>query len=142
MISFGFESSTSHLPKVRCDAREFQQVIFNLINNAVAAMEKTGGKLTFSAQIKYNMIKLDISDTGIGIPDRNKQFVFDPFFTTKKAGEGTGLGLSLCYGILRKYGGNITFSSVSKEDKPSDQSGSTFTVLIQTFLFSFFLLIF
>ena len=109
---------------------EFQQVIFNLINNAVAAMEQTGGKLTISAQVEKNMVKLDISDTGVGIPDKNKEFIFDPFFTTKKVGEGTGLGLSLCYGIVKKYGGNITFSSISKEDNPDAQNGSTFTVLM------------
>jgi signal transduction histidine kinase len=69
-----------------------------------------------------------VADTGCGIPDRIKARVFDPFFTTKKVGEGTGLGLSLCYGIVTKYGGRIRFTSTSREDAPGAPSGTTFTV--------------
>ncbi len=118
------------LPDVRCDAREFQQVIFNLINNSIAAMEESGGKLTISAKVENNMVKIIVTDTGKGIPDNIKQHIFDPFYTTKKVGEGTGLGLSLCYGIVKKYKGNITFSSISKEDDPDLNSGSSFAVLL------------
>ncbi len=116
------------LPKVRGDSREFQQVIFNLINNSVAAMGDAGGTLTLSAGTEDTTVHLTVSDTGGGIPDKIKPRVFDPFFTTKKVGEGTGLGLSLCYGIVKKYGGKMSFTSVSSEDHPDQQSGTTFTV--------------
>ena len=119
------------LPKVRCDTREFQQVIFNLINNAIAAMKETGGTITLSAEEENRTVKIHVEDTGSGIPDDIKQYIFDPFFTTKKAGEGTGLGLSLCYGIVRKYDGNIQFRSVSATDEPNRKSGSVFTVIFQ-----------
>ena len=117
-----------NLSRVRGDAREFQQVIFNLVNNAIAAMEKGGGKLTISARTKGNWVHIVVSDTGIGIPEKNKRRIFDPFFTTQKVGKGTGLGLSLCYGIVEKYGGKMTFTSISAEDHPDKPSGSTFTV--------------
>ncbi|UCG53678.1 MAG: PAS domain-containing protein [Candidatus Latescibacterota bacterium] len=119
------------LPMVRGDTREFQQVIFNLINNSVAAMtarEDGSGKLTVSAQADNDWVHVSIADNGIGIPNRIKPQIFDPFFTTKKTGEGTGLGLSLCYGILKKYGGKISFSSVSAEDHPDWPTGTTFVV--------------
>ncbi len=115
------------LPKVRGDRREFQQVIFNLINNAMAAMEG-GGTLTLSARASDGWVHLDVTDTGEGIPERIQPNIFDPFFTTKKVGEGTGLGLSLCYGIVSKYGGTMTFSTVAAEDHPDSASGTTFTV--------------
>ena len=114
------------LPRVRGDAREYQQVIFNLINNSVAALEGAGGKLTLSARVDDDWVHVHIADTGSGIPERIKPQIFDPFFTTKKVGEGTGLGLSLCYGIVKKYGGKISFTSSSAEDYPNRPSGTTF----------------
>jgi PAS domain S-box-containing protein len=122
-----------NMPRVRGDSREFQQVIFNLINNAVAAMNGKDGTLTLSANQENGWINVDVSDTGTGISDKIKSRVFDPFFTTKKVGEGTGLGLSLCYGIVKKYGGRISFSSISQEDHPEQQSGTTFTVSLPVF---------
>ncbi len=117
-----------NLPRVRGDTREFQQVVFNLINNSMAAMNETGGTLTLSAYKKDGWVSLSVADTGIGIPDAVKPKIFDPFFTTKKVGEGTGLGLSLCYGIVKKYGGDIKFKSWSAENKPEGYTGTTFTV--------------
>jgi PAS domain S-box-containing protein len=119
-----------NLPRIRGDSREFQQVIFNLINNSVAAMNGKEGTITLSAHQENGWVTVNVSDTGAGIPDKIKSRVFDPFFTTKKVGEGTGLGLSLCYGIVKKYGGKISFSSISKEDHPDRQSGTTFTVFL------------
>jgi signal transduction histidine kinase len=115
------------LPRVRGDAREFQQVIFNLIINSVAAMEG-GGILVLEGQASEDWVSLSVTDTGVGIPHAVRGRIFDPFFTTKRVGEGTGLGLSLCYGIVKKYGGNISFSSVSAEEEPEGNSGTTFTV--------------
>jgi len=116
------------LPRVCGDSREYQQVVFNLINNAVAVMRDTGGTLTLAAEAEDGWVHLHVTDTGPGIPDRIKARVFDPFFTTKKVGEGTGLGLSLCYGIVTKHGGRITFTSSSLEDHPDGPSGTIFTV--------------
>ncbi len=116
------------LPRVRGDTREFQQVVFNLINNAVAAMETTGGLLTVKVRGEGDWVHLEVIDTGTGIADRIKPQIFDPFFTTKKVGEGTGLGLSLCYGIVKKYGGGISFSSSSAEDDPQKPTGTHFSV--------------
>jgi two-component system, NtrC family, sensor kinase len=116
------------LPRVCGDPREYQQVVFNLINNAVAAMRDEGGTLTLSASVEGDSVHLHVSDTGSGIPNRIKARVFDPFFTTKKVGEGTGLGLSLCYGIVTKYGGRMSFTSSSREDLPEAEPGTTFTV--------------
>ncbi len=116
------------LPRVQGDAREFQQVIFNLINNSVAAMGEQGGELKIAARADDGWVNVSVSDTGKGIPDKIKPRIFDPFFTTKKVGEGTGLGLSLCYGIVKKYGGKMSFVSVAAEDHPEKPSGTTFTV--------------
>jgi signal transduction histidine kinase len=122
------------LPRVSCDPREFQQIIFNLINNSVAAMREGGGTLIVSARTDDKCVEVSVSDTGIGIPDSIKPRVFDPFFTTKKVSEGTGLGLSLCYGIVNKYGGRITFTSTSREDGgSSDSAGTTFVVSLPIF---------
>jgi len=120
-----------HLPPIRSDAREFQQVIFNLVNNAIAAMKDLeSGVLTLSAWVESGRVCVRVTDTGPGIADQIKGRVFDPFFTTKKVGEGTGLGLSLCYGIVKKYGGSIDFFSHSAEDSPTDPAGTSFTVAI------------
>ena len=116
------------LPRVKGDPREFQQVLFNLINNSVAAIGDAGGVLTVSARPENGWVNVSVTDTGVGIPDRIKPQIFDPFFTTKKVGEGTGLGLSLCYGIVKKYGGKISFTSSSQEDYPERPSGTSFTV--------------
>ncbi len=116
------------LPRVCGDPREYQQVLFNLVNNAVAAMKDEGGTLRMSASAEDGWVRLRVSDTGSGIPDRIKTRVFDPFFTTKKVGEGTGLGLSLCYGIVTKHGGEISFTSSSRDDYPDATPGTTFTV--------------
>lgn len=120
-----------NLPNIRGDSREFQQVIFNLINNSVSAMKKTGGgTIGINAYESGQNVMIEITDTGEGIPNRIKQKIFDPFFTTKKVGEGTGLGLSLCYGIVAKFGGKIDFRSISADDYPGTQTGTTFIISI------------
>ena len=117
-----------NLPPVRGDTREFQQVIFNLINNAVDAMKDGGGMLTITAGAGDEYVNVKVADTGIGIPNRIERQIFDPFFTSKKVGQGTGLGLSLCYGIVSRYNGMITFESSSVEDNPGRMAGTVFTV--------------
>lgn len=99
------------LPKVCASPSEMQQVFLNLINNALDAMEKTGGKLDITTRVEGDRVVVDVADTGPGIPQANLGRIFDPFFTTKPVGKGTGLGLSICYGIIHKMGGEISVQS-------------------------------
>ena len=98
------------------------------INNSVSAIEGKDGVLTLSAWADDKWVYVRVADNGVGIPEKLKSKIFDPFFTTKKVGEGTGLGLSLCYGIINKYGGKIKLKSVSKVDHPDKPSGTSFTI--------------
>ena len=87
-----------------------QQVFLNLFLNAVQAMPDKG-TLRIKSYMENNSIRIDVSDSGIGIPEENLDKIFDPFFTTKEVGKGTGLGLSVSYGIIRKHHGRITVDS-------------------------------
>ncbi len=100
------------LPTVQASQSELQQVLLNLINNALDAMEKKGGRLDIISQMDEEFITIFVADNGPGIPRANLERVFDPFFTTKPVGKGTGLGLSICYGIVKKMGGDITVRSI------------------------------
>lgn len=102
---------TKGVPWVAMSPSEMQQVLLNLINNALDAMEKTGGTLDITTRYENGRVIVDVADTGEGIPQANLPRIFDPFFTTKPVGKGTGLGLSICYGIVRKLGGNIAVNS-------------------------------
>jgi len=99
------------LPAISASHSELQQVFLNLINNALDAMDKTGGNLDISARQDKDQILIAVTDNGPGIPKANLARIFDPFFTTKPVGSGTGLGLSICYGIIHKMGGEIKVSS-------------------------------
>jgi len=101
------------IPTVNVSPSEIQQVILNLINNSLDAMEKTGGNIDISTRINGSFVVVDVADNGPGIAKSNIQRIFDPFFTTKPVGKGTGLGLSICYGIIKKMGGDITVNSAS-----------------------------
>jgi len=96
----------SVLPGVRGDNNQLMQVFFNIISNAMDAMnEAGGGKLTIRTLRDRSSVVLLFSDTGPGIREPHR--VFDPFYTTKPVGKGTGLGLSICYGIVQEHGGKI-----------------------------------
>ncbi len=99
------------LPALRVSVTEVQQVLLNLINNALDAMEKTGGTLNIITRLENGRIVVEVADTGSGIPSSNLERIFEPFFTTKPVGKGTGLGLSICYGIVKKMGGDIDVES-------------------------------
>jgi two-component system NtrC family sensor kinase len=111
---------------IRADRNQLNQVIINLVINAVDAMERKG-TLTFRTYCDRGKRKgvkksgpagfayLEVSDTGCGIPDDNLPRIFDPFFTTKDPGKGTGLGLSTAYGMVQAHGGNIWVKETSKE---------------------------
>jgi two-component system, NtrC family, sensor kinase len=112
-----------NIPLIPISSTEFQQVLLNLINNAMDAMDKTEGKLNISTQQQDDDIIIIIADSGPGIPEVNLSKIFDPFFTTKSVGKGTGLGLSICYGIVKKMGGQINVESIINK-------GTTFTIRI------------
>lgn len=116
---FGNVVITKHLrddlPLARMSQSEMQQVLLNLINNALDAMEKVGGSLDISTDLKGQYIIIEVADNGPGIPGENLARIFEPFFTTKSVGKGTGLGLSICYGIVKKLGGEIDVQSVVNE---------------------------
>lgn len=93
------------------DSQHIEQVIINLVLNAVDAMPK-GGKLSISSSSNDSSACIEIKDTGIGIPPENIDKIFDPFFTTKEPNKGTGLGLSVSYNIIKEHGGDIFVESL------------------------------
>ena len=102
---------TPGLPKIKVSPSEFQQVLLNLINNALDAMDGKGGRLELTTRLDGRFVAVDVSDTGHGIPKADLSRIFNPFYTTKPVGKGTGLGLSICFGIINKVGGEIKVSS-------------------------------
>ncbi|MBA4392812.1 MAG: hypothetical protein C0407_04580 [Desulfobacca sp.] len=122
-----------NLPRVKADPVQLQQVFLNLINNAVAAMP-SGGMLTIESHwdVYADRIHVLISDTGLGIQKEHRSRIYDPFFTTKKVGEGTGLGLTVSYGIIHHYQGAIGFESQTVEEDPVNH-GTSFTVTLPVY---------
>ena len=116
----------AELPPVVGDARQLQQVCLNLVTNAIQAMATLGGGTLFISTRKdagEGHVFLDMRDTGPGIPDGALAHIFEPFFTTKDEGEGTGLGLSVSYGIVSAHGGRIEVAATSN-------AGTTFRVTL------------
>jgi len=111
------------LPKVHVVADQIKQILLNLIKNAHEAITGEEGMITIGTESTGDQIKIKIQDTGEGISPQNLEFVFDPFFTTKKGQQGTGLGLSVSFGIVKAHGGDL-----SVESKPG--AGSTFTLAL------------
>ncbi len=104
------------------DSQQIEQVVVNLIQNAIQAMPN-GGNVYIRVRVVERSVEITVRDTGTGIPPENLNRIFDPFFTTKPEGEGTGLGLSVSYGIISEHKGKIEVSSVVGE-------GTTFTILL------------
>ncbi|MDO8178268.1 MAG: ATP-binding protein [Undibacterium sp.] len=98
------------LPLVKCLISQLNQVFMNLLVNAAHSI-KDVGVITVSTGCKDDWVWIKVSDTGSGIPSENLNRIFEPFFTTKPVGSGTGLGLSLSYGIVKKHGGRIDVES-------------------------------
>jgi two-component system, NtrC family, sensor kinase len=116
----------TNLPTVKADSGELQQVFFNIINNAIHAMQG-GGALTITTRSFNNdTVEISFADTGHGIKKEHRNRIFDPLFTTKEVGKGTGLGLSVSYGIVLKHGGAITFETKTKDE--SEETGTTFII--------------
>ena len=107
------------LPAVTGDARQLQQVVLNLVTNAVQAMSQNGGTLHLVTRAERDRAVLEVRDTGSGIPPEIRIHIFEPFFTTKR--DGTGLGLSVSYGIVTAHGGMITVADTGP-------GGTTFRV--------------
>jgi signal transduction histidine kinase len=99
------------LPEIECLASQLNQVVMNLVINAAQAMGPERGTITISDGVEGENVWLEVADDGCGIAPEAMQKIFDPFFTTKPVGEGTGLGLSLSYGIVKKHHGDISVSS-------------------------------
>jgi two-component system NtrC family sensor kinase len=111
------------LPVLWADDHQLHQVLVNMIANAHHAMRRQSAekRITVRAHHRNGRVRIEIADTGRGIPPEVLTRIFEPFFTTKPVGEGTGLGLSLCRGIIEDHGGTITVDSVPG-------AGTTFTV--------------
>ncbi len=112
------------LPPIRGEKKSLQQVFLNLFINAIQAM-LDGGTLQISAHPSPDgqWMVIDVTDTGVGIDPEHLSQIFDPFYTTEQVGRGTGLGLSVTYGIVEKHGGHI-------EVKSRIGAGATFTVTL------------
>ena len=96
----------AQLPQVALDEDQFKQILLNLLNNSIDALDAVSPKLIrIEAVRREERVVLSFSDNGPGFADMNR--VFDPFYTTKPVGKGTGLGLSICYGIVKEHGGEI-----------------------------------
>lgn len=110
------------IPYIIASPNQIRQVILNIIANAKDAMPK-GGVLTVETNSERDHIIITINDTGIGIPEEIKDKIFDAFFTTKHEVKGVGLGLSVCYGIIKEHKGDIRVKSEINK-------GSTFSIIL------------
>jgi signal transduction histidine kinase len=98
------------LPSVTCYPAKINQVVFNLLSNAIDACAP-GDRVSVATRLDGEGVEIQVEDTGSGIPPDILGKIFDPFFTTKPIGQGTGLGLSISYGIVRSHGGRIEVES-------------------------------
>ncbi len=117
--------SYEKVPAIRLNLGEIQQVFLNMAINSKHAMPN-GGAIAISTKLDGNYVRIDFSDTGVGIPPENLSRIFEPFFTTKLSEgskSGTGLGLSVIYAIIERHGGRIEVSSEVNK-------GTTFTILL------------
>jgi signal transduction histidine kinase len=116
------ELSLAPLPIMACYPAKINQMLFNVITNAIEACP-VGGVVTVQSLATPEGVEIRIADTGVGIDPAIRNKVFDPFFTTKPPGKGIGLGLSISYAIVHEHGGRITFET-------SLGKGTTFTITI------------
>jgi PAS domain S-box-containing protein len=98
------------LPPVACQPAKINQVVMNLVSNAIDASHENG-RVTVRTVAVDGCARIEVEDEGTGIPPELRERIFDPFFTTKPVGEGTGLGLSISYGIVNDHGGTIEVDS-------------------------------
>ena len=110
------------LSKVQGERESLKQALLNIISNAYQAMPK-GGTLKFSSEDNGKEVRLCISDTGVGIPAKEKELIFEPFVTTKGK-EGSGLGMVISYAVIKRIGGDIKVDS-------EEGKGTTFKILLK-----------
>ncbi len=113
------------LPEVYADPAQFGQVVLNILLNAIHAVTPPG-KIGVATRLSGRSVEIVFSDTGKGIPEEHLHKIFDPFFTTKDASRGTGLGLAVSYGIIKKHGGDIAVESTLGK-------GTVFTVRLPVY---------
>jgi hypothetical protein len=112
------------LPAIKGHPAELEQVILNLVLNALDAVDETTGKIVLRTRSKDDdRVILEVTDNGLGIDADNMNKLFEPFFTTKPMGQGIGIGLSTCYHILQAHGGEITVDSAPGK-------GAVFTAIL------------
>ena len=111
-----------NLPEISSDRGQLHQVFLNIITNAIASIEERGFIKIRSWQEDGETLGVSISDNGCGMSEETMRHIFEPFFTTKR-GYGTGLGLPITYGIVKKLGGDIKVHSQPGE-------GTTFTIFL------------
>jgi signal transduction histidine kinase len=111
------------LPQIHAVPDQIKQVFLNLLTNAADACQQPGGVITVTTRCAGDRLAVIIEDTGIGIKEEEMSLIFQPFFTTKPEVKGTGLGLPVCYGIVKEHGGEILI-----ESRPG--VGTTCTVLL------------
>jgi signal transduction histidine kinase len=112
------------LPAIKGNPAELEQVILNLVLNALDAVDGIEGKIVLRTHSKDgDWVILEVTDNGLGIDAENMNKLFEPFFTTKPQGQGIGIGLSTCYHILQAHGGKITVDSAPGE-------GAVFTAIL------------
>jgi two-component system NtrC family sensor kinase len=113
---------TAGLPPVMVDERQMQHALLHLVTNAAQAMAPGGGgTLRVETRLSDGRVCIEIADTGPGIPAAARERIFEPFYTTRSAGEGQGLGLSVCYGIVEAHGGGLELAD-------SDGIGARFII--------------
>lgn len=101
------------LPPLQGDMQQIEQVVVNLVTNALEALPEEGGEVTVTTRYNQDdrLVEIEVRDTGVGIPQENVEQLCDPFFTTKQEQGGTGLGLAITYTLVRDHGGNLAFES-------------------------------
>jgi len=101
---------SSDIPKIMASTNQIRQVMLNMIKNAKESMP-SGGTLNVRTMLSAGNVLIIIRDTGAGIPEELRDKIFEAFFTTKQKVKGVGLGLSVCYGIIKDHGGEIKVES-------------------------------
>jgi len=120
--NIALEIDTPHVRRVHANFTEVEQVTLNFIINAQQAIEATGrdaGRIVVRVFDAGRKVRLEVMDDGPGVSPQDEPKLFQPFFTTKPVGQGTGLGLSVSYGIIDSYGGTIGY-------QPNEWGGATF----------------